>query len=33
MLAELGDVEVAETTPVELLSRVREWQDRLDDGD
>ena len=30
VLAELADVDVAETTPVELLSRVTEWQDRLE---
>ncbi len=30
VLAELSDVDVAETTPVELLSRVQEWQSRLD---
>jgi DNA mismatch repair protein MutS len=33
VLAELSDVDVAETAPVELLSRVREWQERLDEGD
>ena len=30
VIEELSDVDVAETPPVELLSRVQEWQDRLD---
>jgi len=30
VIAELSDVDVAETPPVELLSRVQEWQERLD---
>ncbi|EMA60795.1 DNA mismatch repair protein MutS [Halorubrum lipolyticum] len=30
VLAELADVDVAATAPVELLSRVQEWQERLD---
>ncbi|ELZ41572.1 DNA mismatch repair protein MutS [Halorubrum californiense DSM 19288] len=30
VIEELSDVDVAETTPVELLSRVQEWQERLD---
>ncbi|MFC7325777.1 DNA mismatch repair protein MutS [Halorubrum rutilum] len=33
VIDELSDVDVAETAPVELLARVQEWQDRLDDGD
>ena len=31
VLAELADVDVAATAPVELLSRVQAWQERLDD--
>jgi len=31
VLEALSDVEVAETTPIELLSRVQEWQSRLDE--
>ncbi|WP_323674495.1 DNA mismatch repair protein MutS [Halorubellus sp. PRR65] len=31
VLAELADVDVAETAPVELLSRVQAWQERLAD--
>ncbi|MDB2275052.1 DNA mismatch repair protein MutS [Halorubrum ezzemoulense] len=30
VIEELSDVDVAETPPVELLSRVQEWQERLD---
>ncbi len=30
VIEELNAVDVAETTPVELLSRVQEWQDRLE---
>ncbi|WP_195155753.1 hypothetical protein, partial [Halorubrum sp. AJ67] len=30
VIEELGDVDVAETPPVELLSRVQEWQERLE---
>ena len=30
VIEELSGVDVAETTPVELLSRVQEWQDRLE---
>ncbi|MUW15069.1 DNA mismatch repair protein MutS [Halorubrum sp. CBA1125] len=30
VIEELSSVDVAETTPVELLSRVQEWQERLD---
>ena len=30
VIAELSDVDVAATAPVELLSRVQEWQERLD---
>ena len=30
VIAELSDVDVAETPPVELLSRVKEWQARLE---
>ncbi|GAB3321158.1 DNA mismatch repair protein MutS [Haloplanus rallus] len=33
VLAELRETSVAETSPVDLMTRVREWQDRLDDGD
>jgi len=29
VIEELTDVDVAETAPVELLSRVQEWQERL----
>ncbi|GAB3703012.1 DNA mismatch repair protein MutS [Halorubrum pallidum] len=32
VLADLRDVDVAATAPVELLSRVQEWQARLDDS-
>ncbi|WP_251327872.1 DNA mismatch repair protein MutS [Haloplanus pelagicus] len=31
VLAELRETSVAETSPVDLMTRVREWQDRLDD--
>jgi DNA mismatch repair protein MutS len=31
VLEELRGVDVEDTTPVELLSRVQEWQRRLDD--
>ncbi|TKX53823.1 DNA mismatch repair protein MutS [Halorubrum sp. SP3] len=30
VIEELSDVDIAETSPVELLSRVQEWQERLD---
>ncbi|MFC5277490.1 DNA mismatch repair protein MutS [Halorubrum rubrum] len=33
VIEELTDVDVAATPPVELLSRVQEWQERLDGGD
>ncbi|WP_050033498.1 DNA mismatch repair protein MutS [Halorubrum halophilum] len=33
VIEELSDVDVAATAPVELLSRVQQWQARLDDGD
>ncbi|MFD1570634.1 DNA mismatch repair protein MutS [Halorubrum laminariae] len=33
VIEELADVDVAATAPVELLSRVQEWQARLDDSD
>jgi DNA mismatch repair protein MutS len=33
VLSELRDVDVNETLPVELLSRVQEWQRRLDTED
>ncbi|GAA0519114.1 DNA mismatch repair protein MutS [Halorubrum aquaticum] len=33
VIEELADVDVAATAPVELLSRVQEWQERLDGGD
>ncbi|SMO34600.1 DNA mismatch repair protein MutS [Halorubrum cibi] len=33
VIEELADVDVASTAPVELLSRVKEWQDRLDEGE
>ncbi|MFB6090765.1 MAG: DNA mismatch repair protein MutS [Halobellus sp.] len=29
---ELGDLDLAETSPIELMSRVQEWQERLDDA-
>jgi len=32
VIDELADVDVAATAPVELLSRVQEWQDRLGEG-
>jgi len=32
VIEELSDVDVAETAPVELLARVQEWQDRLDES-
>jgi DNA mismatch repair protein MutS len=32
VIEELADVDVAETAPVELLSRVQEWQERLDEN-
>ncbi|OYR39830.1 hypothetical protein, partial [Halorubrum sp. Hd13] len=32
VIEELSDVDVAETAPVELLARVKEWQDRLDES-
>ncbi|WP_338739990.1 DNA mismatch repair protein MutS [Haloplanus salilacus] len=32
VLSELEATSVAETSPVDLMSRVREWQERLDDG-
>jgi DNA mismatch repair protein MutS len=33
VLDELRAADVAETSPVDLMARVREWQDRLDDWD
>ncbi|WP_066412378.1 DNA mismatch repair protein MutS [Halorubrum aethiopicum] len=33
VIEELADVDVAATAPVELLSRVQEWQERLDEDD
>ncbi|OYR54477.1 DNA mismatch repair protein MutS [Halorubrum halodurans] len=33
VIEELADVDVAATAPVELLSRVQEWQERLDGND
>jgi DNA mismatch repair protein MutS len=33
VLAELRGTDVAETSPVDLLTRVREWQERLGDAD
>jgi DNA mismatch repair protein MutS len=33
VIEELTDVDVAATAPVELLARVQEWQERLDEGD
>jgi DNA mismatch repair protein MutS len=33
VVEELTDVDVAATAPVELLARVQEWQDRLDEGE
>jgi len=32
VIEELADVDIAETAPVELLSRVQEWQERLDEN-
>ncbi|WP_435075070.1 DNA mismatch repair protein MutS [Halorubrum sp. HHNYT27] len=32
VLDELSDVDIASTAPVELLARVQEWQERLDEG-
>ena len=33
VLDDLRDVDVNETPPVELLTRVQEWQERLGDGE
>jgi len=32
VIEELSDIDIAETAPVELLSRVQEWQERLDES-
>ncbi|WP_144050354.1 hypothetical protein, partial [Halorubrum persicum] len=32
VIEELSDVDLAETAPVELLSRVQAWQERLDEN-